>query len=109
MNRVLLIAVCVALLPGCLASVGIQGGNTGTSVSATQPSVGPGSSLSSGGVNARISDGPAAAALIGAAALGILFGGSDMHRVPDLDPNRTVNVQDCTQAIENASANLRCR
>ncbi|MBS0338730.1 MAG: hypothetical protein JSS40_18400 [Proteobacteria bacterium] len=107
MKRVLLVALCVTLLPGCLASVGVQGGSPG--VSTTPPSVAPGSSMSSGGINARISDGPTAAALIGAAALGILFGGSDMRRVPDLDPNRTVNVQDCTQAIENPSANLRCR
>jgi hypothetical protein len=107
MKRVLLMAICAALLPGCFASVGVQGGNPG--VTATPPRVSPGSSMSSGGVNARISDGPTAAALIGAAALGFLFGGSDMRRVPDMDPNRTVNVQDCTQAIENPSANLRCR
>lgn len=112
MKRVVLIAVCITLLPGCLASIGIQGGNTGVSAPATQPSVGPGGSFSSSSVNARFTDGSAGAALIGAGILGFLFGRgerADTRRVPDLDPNRTVNQQDCRQAIADPAANLRCR
>jgi hypothetical protein len=63
-------------------------------------------------VNARVSEGPVAGALLGVGILGFLFGHSDradMRPVPELDPNRSVNQQDCTQAISNPSANLRCR
>ncbi len=112
MKRVLIIAVCVTLLPGCLASIGIQGGNAGVVAPATQPSVGPGGSFSSSGVSARFSDGSSGAGLFGAGILGFLFGRgdrADARRVPDLDPNRTVNQQDCRQAIADPAANLRCR
>ena len=112
MNRVLIIAVCVPLLPGCLASIGIQGGNAGVVAPATQPSVGPGGSFSSAGVSARFSDGSPGAALLGAGILGFLFGrgdSADARRVPDLDPNRTVNQQACRQAIADPASNLRCR
>ena len=112
MKRGILIVVCVTLLPGCLASVGIQGGNAGVVAPATQPSVGPGGSFSSAGVSARFSDGSSGAALLGAGILGFLFGRgdrADTRRVPALDPNRTVNEQDCAQAIADPAANLRCR
>ena len=112
MKRAVLIAVCITLLPGCLASIGIQGGNTGVTAPATQPSVGPGGSFSSSSVNARFTDGSAGAVLIGAGILGFLFGRgerADTRRVPDLDPNRTVSEQDCRQAIADPAANLRCR
>jgi hypothetical protein len=50
--------------------------------------------------------------LMGAGILGFLFGRgdrADMRPVPDLDPNRTVNQQDCKLAIADPAANLRCR
>ena len=106
MRRVLLLAACAAFLPGCLASFGLQIGNTG--VSATQPSVGPGGSFSASGVNARYSDGPALGAVIGVGVLGALFGGGH-GRPPELDASRTVREQDCTRAVEDPGANLRCR
>ncbi len=106
MKRVLLLAACAAFLPGCLASFGMQVGNLGAP--ATQPSVGPGGSFSSGGVGARISDGPALGALIGVGVLGALFGG-EQRRPPGLDASRRVHEQDCTKAVEDLSANLRCK
>jgi hypothetical protein len=106
MKRVLLLAACAAFLPGCLASFGLQVGNTG--VPATQPSVGPGGSFSTGGVSARISDGPALGALIGVGVLSALFGG-EQRRPPELDASRRVHEQDCTKVLEDPSANLRCR
>ncbi len=106
MKRVLLLAACAAFLPGCLASFGMQVGNVGAP--ATQPSVGPGGSFSSGGVSARISDGPALGALIGVGVLGALFGG-EQRRPPELDASRRVHEQDCTKAVEDLSANLRCK
>jgi hypothetical protein len=110
MKRILIVALCVGLLPGCLATLGLSSGNT--LPSATQPSVGPGGSFSSGGVNARVSECPVAGALLGIGILSYLFGRgerADMRPVPDLDLNRTVHLQDCTQAITNPTANLRCR
>lgn len=106
MKRVLLLVACAAFLPGCLASFGMQVGNVGAP--ATQPSVGPGGSFSSGGVSARISDGPALGALIGVGVLSALFGG-EQRRPPELDASRRVHEQDCTKAVEEPEANLRCR
>lgn len=106
MKRRVLLAVCVLLLPGCLASLGVQVGNTG--VSATQPSVGPGGSFSSSSVNARVSDGPAFGTIIGVGVLGVLFG-RERRAAPELDATRPVHEQDCTKAVENPGANLRCR
>ena len=80
--------------------------------SATTPSVGPGSSFSSSGVSVRIGEVPAAGAFLGAAGLGWLFGSdprADTQRTPPLDANRQVNEQDCSQAVQNPTANLRCR
>lgn len=110
MKRILLVVLCATLLPGCLATLGVSSGNT--LPSATQPSVGPGGSFSSGGVSARVSEGPVAGALLGVGILSYLFGRgerAEMRPTPELDPNRTVNLQDCTQAITNPTANLRCR
>lgn len=105
------VAVALALLlQGCAADLGFRVGSTGTS--ATQPSVGPGSSFSSGGMSARFSDGGAFATAIGAAILGALFGRDAREagtRVPPaLDPDRRVNEQDCTEPPRD-TANLRCR
>ncbi len=116
MKRFLLLAACVAALPGCLASFGMQVGNVGAP--ATQPSVGPGGSFSSGGAGVRISDGPALGALIGVGVLGALFGearggaergGEVRGSPPEMDASRRVHEQDCTKAIEDPTANLRCR
>ena len=106
MKRVLLLAAVIALLPGCLATLGLGIGNTGTS--ATQPSVGPGGSFSSGGVSARLSDGPGYGGLVWAGVLGLLFGSADQRKPPELDSYRRVNDQDCRKPVENGSGNLRC-
>ena len=111
MKRLLILALVVALVPGCLASLGLQIGNT--SAPATQPTVGPGGSISSSNVNLRVTDGssiagPAWAALVGTGVLGVLFGGKE-RRAPELDASRAVHAQDCTRPLENPAANLRCR
>lgn len=108
MKRVLTLLVCLTMLPGCLASVGVQVGNTGAS--ATQPSVGPRGSMSStsAGISAHVSDGSALGALIGIGVLGALFGG-DRSSPPELDPSRRVHTQDCTRPLEAPELNLRCQ
>ena len=35
--------------------------------------------------------------------------GASTFRIPDMDPSRRVNEQDCTRPIEDWSANLQCR
>jgi len=110
MKRMFALAALVALLAGCNANIGLQIGNVGKS--ATVPSVGPGSSFSSSGVSVRFGDAPAAGAFLGAAGLGWLFDSDprdDTKRTPPLDANRQVNEQDCSQALQNPTANLRCR
>ena len=111
MKRFLILAVAVALLPGCAANFGFQFGSTGKS--ATQPTVGPGGSFSSGGVIARFGEAANSGSLLGVGLLGFLFGGepraNDERTPPALDSNRLVNEQDCGKILENPSANLRCR
>lgn len=108
MKRVLPLLVCLSMLPGCLASIGVQVGNT--SAPATQPSVGPRGSISSsaGGISAHVSDGSTLGALIGIGVLGAMFGG-DRRSPPELDPSRRVHTQDCTRPLEVPEANLRCQ
>ena len=109
MKRVLTI-IAVAVLSGCNANVGFQLGNIGKS--ATAPSVGPGGSLSSSSVSVRFGDIPPPNAFLGAMGLGWLFGSdprADTKRTPPLDDSRQVNEQDCSQAVQNPTANLRCR
>jgi hypothetical protein len=98
--------VLTSLLTGCLANLGVRVGHSG--VSATQPSVGPGSSFSSGGLNLSITDGSFLGGLFTAAGLGALFGMSE-RRAPELDPTRRVNEQDCSRALQDTEGNLRCR
>ena len=106
MKRLILLAAAIAFLPGCITDLGLRYGNT--TPSATQPSVGPGASISGGGVSARVSDGPAFGAVIGAGILSVIFGGAP-RKPPELDQSRAVQEQDCTRPIENPGANLRCR
>jgi hypothetical protein len=102
--------VALVLLQGCAADLGFRVGSTGTS--ATQPSVGPGTSLSSSGVSARFGDSGNMAFVVGAAILGVLFGsetrGTETRPPPELDSNRRINEQDCTKPLQD-TANLRCR
>ena len=110
MKRVLILAA-TALLAGCTANLGFQVGNTGKS--ATQPSVGPGGAFSSSAVNARFGEGGNFGAILGVGVLGALFGreqrGAEGRNPPAFDSTRQVNEQDCSKAIENPSANLRCK
>lgn len=109
MDRLLALIAATALLAGCNANLGFQLGHMGRS--ATAPSVGPGSSFSSGGVNIRFGDAPSAGAFIGAAGLGLLYGGDPQagaQRTPPMDDSRRVNEQDCRNPVQN-SGNLRCQ
>ena len=106
MKRLTLIAAVVALLPGCIADLGFRYGNT--TPSSTQPSVGPGGSMTSGGVNVRAGDSTGFGAVIGAGVLGVILQGTPAKQ-PELEPARQVQEQDCTRPPENSAANLRCR
>lgn len=109
------IALAIAALGGCNANLGLQVGNTGRS--ATAPTVGPGGSFSSGGVGVRFGDVPGIGSLIGAIGLGWLLGRdtgrdwrADEARIPPaMDANRRISEQDCSQALPDPGANLRCR
>jgi hypothetical protein len=107
--KLLLLAAAVALLCGCNANLGLQIGHTGRS--ATQPSVGPGGSLSSGGVNAFFGESVNLGTLLGlAAGLGWLFNDpiiDEQRLAPALDRDRNVNEQDCTKPLQG-TGNLRC-
>ncbi len=112
----LLLAAAVALLCGCNANLGLQIGATGKS--ATAPTVGPGGSFSSSGVGVQLSERASFGSILGVVGLGWLVGrqsgGRDLRMdetrsPPLLDTNRKVNEQDCSQAVIDASANLRCR
>ena len=35
--------------------------------------------------------------------------GAESSREPELEPSRRVHEQDCTRAVQDASANLKCR
>lgn len=108
MSRIVALAFAVTLLAGCNANLGLQIGHTGRS--ATQPSVGPGGSFSSGGVNALFSEGVNLGALLGLAGLGWLFNDAktgEERRAPLLDRDRQVNDQDCTRPPQG-TGNLRC-
>ena len=102
--RLVSAVLLMSLLAGCFANLGVRVGHSG--VSATQPSVGPGSSLSSGGLNLSITDGSFLGGLFTAAGLGALFGMGE-RRAPELDSTRRVNDQDCTKPVEG-TGNLRC-
>jgi len=109
MKRALALAAFAALLAGCNASVGLQIGNVGRS--ATQPTVGPGGSLSSSGVNVRFGDIPGAGSFLGAIGLGWLLDSdprAETKRTPPLDEARRVDEQDCRDPVQGAG-NLRCR
>ena len=116
MKRVLIVLAVILLVSGCAARLGFQFGSTGKS--ATEPSVGPGGSFSSGGVGARFGEGGAVGGIFGAGILGALFGsemrgrearGTEARALPELDSSRRINEQDCGQPLENPSANLRCK
>ncbi len=108
MKRFLVLAAAVTMLPGCVANLGFQVGNSGKS--ATQSSVGPGgSSFSSSSVNARFDSAPAYGSILGVGVLGAVFGRDDSRRTPELEADRMVNEQDCRKPVESGSANLRCR
>jgi hypothetical protein len=111
----ILLVAAIALLCGCNANLGLQIGSVGRS--ATTPSVGPGGSFSSSGASLRFGDAPGVGSLLGAIGLGWLFGrdsgGRDSRneemRTPPLDDRRSINEQDCSLALADPAANLRCR
>ncbi len=114
MKKIALLVALVLVLQGCAADLGLRVGSTGTS--ATQPTVGPGSSFSTGGVSARFNDAGAFAVAVGAAVLGALFGREtrrsewqgESRTPPELDSSRRINEQDCARPLQD-TGNLRCR
>ena len=110
--KLVALALAFATLCGCNANLGLQVGASGKS--ATAPTVGPGGgSFSSGGVGIRFGDVPGVGSLLGAIGLGWLVGRgthTDDSRIPPaMDANRRVREQDCSQALPEPGANLRCR
>jgi len=114
MRRVVALAVAV-VVAGC-ANTGVALSSSGTAAAGT--TVVSGSVAASGG-------GVAALALFAIAAVAIHsteswngntnynanpFGGiSSSQRPPELDGQRRVNEQDCSQPIKDWSANLKCK
>ncbi len=98
MSRIVLLLAL--LLAGCHAHTGV-GVATGT------PGMVPEASAS-----VHVHAGPAIGTLIG---IGIIAASIRDERaypgraVPELDPTRRVQEQDCSKPIEDPSANLRCR
>ena len=101
-----LLTAAIPLLAGCNASFGLRYGNT--SAPSTQPSVGPGGSMTGGSVGVRIGDGPALGAAIGVGVLGVVLEGRP-RKAAEPDASRSVHEQDCSQPLENPAANLRCK
>lgn len=98
MSRIL--PLLLGLLAGCGAHTGV--------------SVGPGSSgaAPSASASVGIHAGPAVGTLIGLGFMAaIIRSDADYaeRAAPELDPTRRVQEQDCSQPIEDWSANLRCR
>ena len=75
-----------------------------------------GAASTQGSVNVHIDGGRSLAALLG---LSILAGGiyeaqrtgfdADTRSVPELDPSRKVNEQDCTKPLDYSLGNIRCK
>ena len=112
MKRALLVVVAAALFAGCNANLGLQVGASGKS--ATAPTVGPGGgSFSSGGVGVLWSERATFGSILGAVGLGFLVGRdtrTEESRIPPaMDAERRVSEQDCSQALPEPGANLRCR
>lgn len=93
-----------AALSGCAATTSVSAGGGAAGVA-------PGGTVSSATVGMHVESASAAGALLGLAIIGgTVYGAArDGARVPPLDPDRTVNVQDCSQPIRDWAANLRCK
>ncbi|HVB47527.1 MAG TPA: hypothetical protein VNF69_03960 [Burkholderiales bacterium] len=98
----------LAALSGCAAITSVRSGGAVSGVV-------PGTSVSGASIGVHVESGSAAGALLG---LGIVAAGiygahdggaGDDSSVPELDPDRTVNVQDCREPIKDWSANLMCK
>jgi hypothetical protein len=119
MSRIVFWLIACAALAGCNATTSFGYRGVGGTVQPTTTAY-------SGGAIAYTSTSASA----GAVALAIGFLGFALHsdsgsyyrvnanpfaaitsteRLPELDPERRVNEQDCTRPIEDWSANLRCK
>ena len=92
----------LAALGGCAATTSLSSGGTVSGVV-------PGTSVSGASIGVHVESGSAAGALLGLGIVAAGIYGADDSRVPELDPDRTVNVQDCSQPIKDWSANLMCK
>ena len=109
-RQIAAVLAAAALASGCASNVASSFNPGGV-----QPVLPPGGVkvISDGGlyVSATIGLSAAAANVLSAIFIaGCLAAGNDLSPVPSLKmrADRTINVQDCTQPIENWSANLRC-
>ena len=70
-----------------------------------------------GDASSRLGSAPSASTGAGSGSTGgtaVRGGGSrygllDPRKLPELDPNRRINLQDCTQPIDLLAGNLRCK
>lgn len=103
-----LLALAVGLAGCSTANVSAQGGRFATSGT---PQVGSG--VSGGSVGVEIQGGPAAGAVVAAAAIAALIGiwrdVPPQRAAPELLADRAINEVDCTQPITDWSKNLKCR
>jgi hypothetical protein len=117
-KALLVSTITVALLAGCGGRSNINAGYTGKASTA-----GGGTTSTTGGsVGVNMQSGPAAAAVIGVVVVGAALhaaGGSEPMEQRDtlaptptnveLDRSRKVLEVDCSQPIEDYSANIKCK
>lgn len=104
--RLLTAALAAGLVLACAGCGTMNVQITGSGVAAPAPL--PGTAYRGGTVELRYPGASTAAALI---AIGVL--GAAMHApprgIPPMDERRRVQERDCTQPLEDHTANLRCR
>src|SRR5512134_235964 len=114
MKRRWLAALLCALFAGCSSQANVRVGFSGGAGAQA------GSASAGSQVGAHVQSGSIVGTLLALGILAAAWHGGDRERygfgafpgesapVPPLDESRRVNVQDCTQPIEDESANLRC-
>jgi len=101
----LALLAALLVLGGCGGQGVIRASSGGPPLLGAPP---PGTAASGGFVSVNYAGASAAGALLAIGLLGAALE-SGYEPVPQPDPRRTINVQDCTRPIENPTANLMCR